>query len=57
MISVQAEHSVREASGTVYKGMLSDGSIVAIKKSNTLDEKQLDQLMKFPFFHRSIIGT
>lgn len=45
MISVQAEHSVREASGTVYKGILSDGSIVAIKKSNTLDEKQLDQLV------------
>ncbi|KAL6332382.1 hypothetical protein AAG906_004952 [Vitis piasezkii] len=31
--------------GTVYKGMLSDGSIVAIKKSNTIDEKQLDQFV------------
>ena len=31
--------------GTVYKGMLPDGSIVAIKKSNTLDEKQLDQFV------------
>ena len=45
MISVQIEYLVREDSGTVYKGMLSDGSIVAIKKSNTLDDRQLAQFV------------
>ncbi|KAK8571566.1 hypothetical protein V6N12_027648 [Hibiscus sabdariffa] len=29
--------------GTVYKGMLTDGSIVAIKKSNMMDEKKSDE--------------
>ncbi|XP_059275008.1 wall-associated receptor kinase 2-like [Lycium ferocissimum] len=31
--------------GTVYKGMLSDGSIVAIKKSNVVDEDQVGQFV------------
>ncbi|KAK8703591.1 hypothetical protein V6N13_047242 [Hibiscus sabdariffa] len=29
--------------GTVYKGMLTDGSIVAIKKSNVMDKKKSDE--------------
>ncbi|XP_055822841.1 wall-associated receptor kinase-like 1 [Solanum dulcamara] len=31
--------------GTVYKGMLSDGSIVAVKKSNAVDEDQIEQFI------------
>ncbi|KAM3270081.1 putative wall-associated receptor kinase-like 11 [Capsicum chacoense] len=31
--------------GTVYKGMLSDGSIVAVKKSNVMDENQIEQFI------------
>ncbi|KAJ9691242.1 hypothetical protein PVL29_013423 [Vitis rotundifolia] len=46
--------------GTVFKGMLSDGSIVAIKKSNTIDEKQLAQFVNEVFIlsqinHRHIV--
>lgn len=31
--------------GTVYKGMLSDGSIVAVKKSNAVDKDQIGQFI------------
>nr|XP_016453695.1 PREDICTED: putative wall-associated receptor kinase-like 11 [Nicotiana tabacum] len=31
--------------GTVYKGMLSDGSIVAVKKSNKMEEDQIEQFI------------
>ncbi|PHU11253.1 putative wall-associated receptor kinase-like 11 [Capsicum chinense] len=31
--------------GTVYKGMLSDGSIVSVKKSNAVDENQIEQFI------------
>lgn len=31
--------------GTVYKGMLSDGSIVAVKKSNAVDKDQIEQFI------------
>ncbi|XVE81202.1 hypothetical protein DITRI_Ditri15bG0044000 [Diplodiscus trichospermus] len=41
--------------GTVYKGMLTDGSIVAIKKSNMVEEKILDEKKLQQFINEVII--
>ncbi|XP_022866831.1 wall-associated receptor kinase-like 22 isoform X2 [Olea europaea var. sylvestris] len=46
--------------GTVYKGMLSDGSIVAVKRSNIIDESQVSQFINEVFIlshinHRQIV--
>ncbi|CAA2934504.1 wall-associated receptor kinase 2-like [Olea europaea var. sylvestris] len=46
--------------GTVYKGMLSDGSIVAVKRSNIIDEGQVGQFINEVFIlshinHRHIV--
>ncbi|KAL2467421.1 Wall-associated receptor kinase-like 2 [Abeliophyllum distichum] len=46
--------------GTVYKGMLSDGSIVAVKRSNVIDESQVGQFINEVFIlshinHRHIV--
>ncbi|KAL0290315.1 UNVERIFIED_CONTAM: Wall-associated receptor kinase-like 8 [Sesamum calycinum] len=41
--------------GTVYKGMLSDGRIVAVKKANIIDDgAQVGQFINEPLFHRDI---
>ncbi|MBA0780538.1 hypothetical protein Gotri_004629 [Gossypium trilobum] len=46
--------------GMVYKGMLPDGKIVAIKKSKTVNEGHLEQFINDIFFlshidHRNIV--
>ncbi|KAL8511494.1 hypothetical protein ACS0TY_018047 [Phlomoides rotata] len=46
--------------GTIYKGMLSDGTIVAIKKANNADESQVDLFINEVFIlsklsHRHIV--
>ncbi|XVF65400.1 hypothetical protein PTKIN_Ptkin09bG0245700 [Pterospermum kingtungense] len=41
--------------GTVYKGMLADGSIVAIKKSKMMEEKKVDEKKLQQFINEVII--
>ena len=41
--------------GTVFKGMLSDGRIIAIKKCNTMQEGNIEQFMRFLFFQKLTI--
>ncbi|XP_022722176.1 wall-associated receptor kinase-like 8 [Durio zibethinus] len=41
--------------GTVYKGMLTDGSIVAIKKSKMVDEKKVDEKKLEQFINEVIL--
>ncbi|KAK3431419.1 hypothetical protein EUGRSUZ_E03300 [Eucalyptus grandis] len=40
--SVEDNHA---AKGTVYKGMLTDGAIIAVKKSKVVDAKQVEQFV------------
>ncbi|KAK8571576.1 hypothetical protein V6N12_027658 [Hibiscus sabdariffa] len=41
--------------GTVFKGMLTDGSIVAIKKSNMMDEKKSDETKRKQFINEVML--
>ena len=51
----------RGGQGTVYKGMLNDGRIIAVKKSTLIDESQLKQFINEIMIlsqtkHRNIVG-